>query len=135
MQLVPYIFFHGRCEEALEFYKAALGGELNIMRIEGSPMEAQSPPEWKNKVMHARLTFEGGELLASDGRPGTMNDNNEISLSISLNDEAEADRIFAALSAGGKVEMPMQDTFWGAKFGTFTDKFGIDWMINCEKPS
>ncbi len=133
IELNPYLFFHGRCEEALEFYKAALGGELELSRIEGSPMAEQSPAEWRSKIMHARLKFDGGTIMASDGRPGTQPaKDSDLTLSISLDDEARAERIFAALSQGGEVETPLQKMFWGAKFGMFTDKFGIDWMINCE---
>ena len=132
MELVPYVNFYGRCEEALAFYKAALGGDYEIMKAEGTPMADQSPPEWKDKVMHATFTFEGGQLMASDGRPGSVRpEDSAISLSLGLTDTAKADRIFAALSAGGAVDMEMEKQFWGAYFGCFTDKFGIYWMINC----
>ncbi len=132
MQLEPYLFFHGRCEEALNFYKECLGGEItSLHRFAGSPMESQTDPSFKEKVMHASFEAGGVKFMASDGRPGPAPDGeDDIALSLATNDAAEGERIFAALSQGGNVEMPLADQFWGGKFGQVTDKFGVQWMMS-----
>lgn len=136
-QLQPYLFFTGNCEEALNFYKGVFGGEIGeISRWKDMPSDAGGPPvtpENQNKVMHANFKSDAVAFMGADASPGKQYGEGPISLSLGLSDEAEAQRIFDALSKGGNVEMPLQDTFWGAKFGMFTDKFGIDWMINCQK--
>jgi PhnB protein len=136
-ELQPYLFFTGNCEEALKFYQGIFGGEIGeISRWKDMPSDAGGPPvtpENQNKVMHADFKSGAVAFMGADASPGKQYGEGAISLSLGLSDEAEAQRIFDALSAGGKVEMPLQDTFWGAKFGMFTDKFGIDWMINCQK--
>ena len=137
MELVPYLFFTGNCEEALNYYKGIFGGEITtLMRWKEMPQDAAGPEVTsgnENKVMHAR--FEAGPvvLMAGDASPGKTYGEGPLSLSIGLTDVAQAQRIFDGLAAGGKVEMPLADTFWGAKFGMLTDKFGIDWMINCQE--
>lgn len=132
MQLEPYLFFTGNCEEALNHYKEVLGGEIvELSRVKDAPADAQMPPESANQVMHATFKGPGFSFMASDARPGKTYGEGPMSLSLSLTDADEGQRIFDALSKGGTVEMPMQDMFWGAKFGMLTDKFGIDWMINC----
>jgi PhnB protein len=132
MQLEPYLFFHGRCEEALNFYKECLGGELSdVHTYAGSPMESQVDPDFRNKIMHA--TFKAGDVrfMASDGRPGPAPDGeDDIALSLATSDAAEGERVFAALSQGGTVEMPLADAFWGGKFGQLTDRFGVQWMLS-----
>jgi PhnB protein len=132
MQLEPYIFFHGTCEEALNFYKNCFGGEIvQMSRVSEAPAEFQADPSWANKIMHA--TFVAGDLkfMASDGRPGSPPDGeDDLALSIATGDGAEADRVFNALSQGGNVEMPLQKAFWGGRFGQLTDKFGIQWMVS-----
>lgn len=136
IQLLPYLFFTGNCEEALGFYKSVLGGEIvEIMRMKDVPANAGGPPvtpETENKVMHA--TFKSGSVsfMASDASPGKQYGEGPISLSLGLDDAVEGQRIFDALAQGGTVEMPFADMFWGAKFGMLTDRFGIDWMINCQ---
>jgi len=133
MQVNAYLHFNGNAEEALEFYRSALGGEVQIMRFEGSPVAASVPADWGGKVMHGVLRSAAGQLMASDAtheRVNTPGDN--FALSLSTEDEAEADGVFAKLSAGGAVTMPFEKTFWGAKFGMFTDKYGISWMLNCQ---
>jgi len=133
MEISPYLFFNGNCEEALEFYRSALGGDLQISRYEGSPMAADLPDDWKTKVMHATLTSGDATFMASDSGPGNERPQGKnIAMSIGTADEAAADRIFAKLSEGGNVTMPLQKTFWGAKFGMLVDKFGIEWMVNCQ---
>jgi PhnB protein len=131
MQLAPYIFFYGRCEEALEFYKSVLGGSYEIMRNADSPMADQTPPELRNKVMHSKFTAPGFEFMASDGREvkAIDPDAGNISLSLHVPDAAEGDRLFKALSAGGKVLWDLDTAFWGGRFGNFNDRFGIEWMI------
>ena len=122
MQIVPYLYLYGRTEEALEFYKSVFGGSYELSRHENSP-----------KVMHASFTAPGVAFLCSDGRPGNEHDvdpdEGNVSLALSVTDKAEADRIFAALSQGGSVKMPLDDAFWGGRFGVIHDKFGTEWMV------
>lgn len=136
MQLVPYLFFTGNCEEALNFYKGIFGGEIaGLMRWKDMPKDGGGPPvtpETSEKVMHARLESGPITIMAADASPGKTYGEGPISLSIGLTDRAEGQRIFDRLAAGGKVEMPYQDAFWGATFGMLTDEYGIDWMINCQ---
>jgi PhnB protein len=135
MQLEPYLFFEGNCEKALNYYKDVFGGEVEgLSRWSEMPKDAQGPPvtpETANRVMHANFRAPGVAFMASDATPEKRYGEGSISLSIGTNNVAEAERVFNLLADGGKVEMPMQDTFWGARFGMLTDKFGIDWMINC----
>ena len=134
----PYLFFNGQCEEALNFYKKAIGAEVSpIMRFKDAPpmppgeqAEGCGPgnPD-PNKVMHASFKIGQSEIMASDGcNDGTSNFQG-FSLSIAVDTEAEADRIFSALSADGNVMMPMGRTFFAPKFGMTTDKFGVGWMV------
>ena|SRR5690348_2315867 len=131
MQLEPYIFFYGRCEEALDFYKSAIGGTYELNRFEGSPMADQVPADLRNKVMHASFKGDGFSFMASDGDLSKQLDPEEgnISLSIGISDAAQAERVFNALAQGGTVKMPFADAFWGGKFGTVLDKFGTEWMV------
>jgi PhnB protein len=135
-QLNPYISFPGNCEEAINFYKDCLDGEILSMNyFENSPEDSPIvvPADFKKKVMHVTMKFSGGTIMACDNPPQhNVIVGNNINLSIGLDDTAEADKYFNKLSEGGKVMMEMQDTFWGARFGMFTDKYGINWMINCE---
>ena len=132
MKIEPYIFFYGRCEEALAFYKQVLGGSYELTRVGDSPMREHVPPQGHNMVMHATFNAPGLTFMASDGRmdktAGPQEGN--ISLSLATSDATEGERAFKALSEGGKVEMPLQDVFWGGKFGQFTDRFGVEWMIS-----
>jgi PhnB protein len=132
MQLEPYLFFHGRCEEALNFYKECLRGEIvGINRFEGSPMESNVDPDFRNKVMHASFVAGDVKFMASDGRPGAGPDGqDDVALSLATSDAAEGERVFAALAQGGTVEMPLEVAFWGGKFGSLTDRFGIQWMVS-----
>lgn len=129
----PYLMFGGRCEEALEFYRSALGAQVDmLMRFSESPdptPPGMLPPGFENKVMHASFRIGDNVLMASDGcEVGAQFKG--FSLSISVATEAEADRYFAALSDGGQVQMPLTKTFWSPRFGMLTDRFGIAWMIN-----
>ena len=133
MQLEPYLFFYGRTEEALNFYKDVFGGEITqLSRYEGSPMESEVPADQKKKIMHARFESPTFSLMAAEGRSTGAQGEGNISLSLYAKDGNEALRIFERLSQGGKVAMPFQDVFWGGKFGMLTDKFGIDWMMSTD---
>lgn len=130
----PYLFFNGNCEEAIEFYRKALGAEVVcIMRFKDSPephAPGMVPPGFENKIMHASFRVGMTTVMASDGcsdeKPGFQG----FSLSLSLSDESDADKAFAALAEGGQVQMPLGKTFWSPKFGILTDRFGIGWMVN-----
>ena len=129
----PYLFFGGRCEEALEFYRTAIGAEVEmIMRFNESP--EPTPPGmlaegFENKVMHASFRVGESTVMASDGCSPEDGKFNGFSLSISVPGEADADRVFAALSGGGTVKMPLTKTFWSPRFGMLEDRFGIGWMV------
>jgi PhnB protein len=132
-QLLPYVFFYGRCEEALEFYKKVFGGTYEVQRNSQAPADCGGSiaPEFKNKVMHASFTAPGIAFLASDGREAkTVNpDEGNISLALSLPETREGERVFKALAEGGAVKMPLAEAFWGGKFGLIHDRFGTEWMI------
>ncbi len=132
MQLEPYLFFHGRCEEALNFYKDCLRGEIaDLNRFAGSAMEGQVGPDFLDKIMHASFVAGDVKFMASDERPGSAPDgDDDIALSLATNDAGEGARVFAALAEGGNVTMPMEDVFWGGKFGSLTDRFGVRWMVS-----
>jgi len=133
MNLVPYLFFDGTCADAMEFYARVFGGTISSMqRWSDMPPNPNYPiPDaQKDRVMHASMSSTALSLMASDGTPGTEQKGGNISLSLNLNDVAEGERLFDALSSGGSVDTPLTEMFWGAKFGQFTDKFGIDWMFN-----
>ena len=132
MKLITYLTFGGQCEEALNFYKTALGGEiLQVSRMGDSPMEVA--PNLKNKIMHARLQLGENVLYMSDTfDPAALKPGNNVSLSLDIPDPVKLEELFNKLSAGGTIKMPLQDTFWAARFGMFIDKFGIHWMMNCE---
>lgn len=130
-QLVPYIFFYGRCEEALEFYKSVFGGSFELMRVKDTPMASEMPPDSGDRVMHASFTADALEFMASDGQDvkPVDPDAGNISIGLSLDDAARGERIFAGLAAGGKVAMPIDTAFWGGRFGMVVDKFGTEWLM------
>jgi PhnB protein len=133
MQLNPYLLFTGQCEEAFKFYEKLLGGKIEAMMAhEGTPAEKGVPPEWRKKILHARLAVGDQVLMASDAPPGRQQQPQGFSVSITLKDPAEAERIYHGLAEGATVTMPIQQTFWAKRFGMLTDRFGIPWMINCE---
>jgi PhnB protein len=131
----PYIAFKGNCEEAINFYKDRLGAELIFLQRYGdSPMAGKGPDD---KIMHCSFKIGDSVVMACDNvfedqNPTTIGNN--ISLAIGSNDPAAAETMFEKLSDGGNVTMPMQQTFWAERFGMLTDKFGINWMFNCDKP-
>jgi PhnB protein len=132
MQLQPYLFFTGECEEALNFYRSVFGGEITgINRYAGSPMEQQAPPGWGQKIIHATFTSGGVSLMAADSSAAQPGANNaKARLAIGAADHDEGQCLFDGLAAGGTVTMPYAKQFWGASFGMLTDRFGIEWMIN-----
>ena len=134
MELEPYLRFGGSCEEALTFYKEVFAGEVVVLMRYGDTTEMETPPGYADKVMHSIFKAPSLQFMASDQPPGApAASGGLVSRSLSTRDVSEGERVFAMLGAGGNVTMPMQDTFWGARFGTLTDKFGIDWMVNAEK--
>jgi PhnB protein len=136
MQLNPYLTFNGQCEAAFKLYEKCLRGKIEAMVSHGdSPMANQVPPEWRKKVLHARLVVGDEVLMGSDAPPERYEAPKGFSVSISVDDPAEAERIFHALAENGAVQMPLQKTFWAVRFGMLVDRFGIPWMVNCEQPS
>ena len=131
VQLTPYLFFYGRCEEALEFYKGVFGGKYELQRNSEAPSDMPIGPELKEKVMHATFTAPDLTFMASDGRElkAVNPDEGNISLSLSFPNLVDGERIFQALAKGGTVKMPLSDAFWGGKFGMIHDRFGIEWLI------
>lgn len=135
MQIVPYLHFKGNCEEAFKFYEKALGAKiLAMMTHAGTPAEEHTPPEWRSKIIHARLAVGDAVLMASDAPPDRYHKPQGFSVALQIPDPTEAERVFNALSAGGEIHMPFGETFWALRFAMFADRFGIPWMINCEKP-
>jgi|SRR6185437_1636464 len=134
MQLNPYVHFNGNCEAAFKFYERALGGKIEaMMTYAGTPAEKDLPAEWRNKIIHARITVNGQLLMGSDAPPERYSKPQGFSVTISLKDPTKAEHIFHALAEKGQETMPIQETFWAARPGMLTDQFGIPWMINCEK--
>ncbi|MFZ6646812.1 VOC family protein [Undibacterium sp. TJN25] len=133
MQLNPYLNFNGRCEEAFTFYEQRLGAKIEaVFKFRGAPMEAQCPPDWLDKVMHASISIDGKIVMGSDGIKGAPEEPRGFSLSLGAKDAAEAERLFSALSVNAIVKMPLQQTFWAERFGMLTDQFGIPWMVSCQ---
>lgn len=133
MQAIPYLNFNGQCAAAFAFYCEALGGEIVFSsRYGDSPMCDQMPPETHDHIMHCHFVADGAEIMGADGPPPHgLHGNTCINLMVDTIEQAE--RIYAALSAGGTVFMPLQETFWAHRWGSFNDRFGKPWMINCMK--
>jgi PhnB protein len=133
MQVQPYLSFDGRCEEALEFYRTTLGAEVtSLSRFKDSPEPRQPgmiPPGAENKVMHASLRIGESTVMVSDGRCTGQPSFQGFSLSLTVPTDAQAEKLFAALAAGGKVQMPLTKTFFSSRFGMVADRFGVSWMI------
>jgi len=130
MNLQPYLSFEGRCDEAIEFYKKALGAEVKtLMRFKDAPDRSMISPGAENKVMHANLRIGDADLLMSDGRCGGKANFEGFSLAVSANSDTEAERMFDALADGGQVRMPLAKTFFSSRFGMLADKFGVGWMV------
>lgn len=133
-QIEPYLFFNGNCEEAVEFYRKALGAKVEMtMRFKDSPEPPPPgtvPPGYENKIMHTSFWVGETMVMASDGCGDEASGFKGFSLALTVPTEAEADRAFAALAEGGKVTMPLGKTFWSPRFGMLEDRFGVGWMIN-----
>ena len=134
MQLNAYLSFNGNCEEAFKFYALCLGGKIEAMiPYEGSPASEHVPPEWRSKVVHARLAIGDSVLMGGDVPPIQFKKPVGFSVNIALKDVAEAERIFQSLAENGAIHMPFQQTFWTIRFGMLIDRFGTPWMINCDQ--
>jgi len=133
-QFEPYLFFDGNCAEAMRFYERLLGGKIEAMMTHAeSPAPAQSPPGMSDRIMHARLNVGGRILMASDSMVGKpIGGSKGFSLSLSYATTGEAKKIFDALAEGGRVTMPMQESFWAKAFGMLVDRYGTAWMVNGE---
>jgi len=130
MQIDPYLMFDGRCEEAIEFYRRALGAEVTMMmRFKDNPSPEHNPPGSGEKVMHANLRIGDSTVLCSDGNCKGKPKFEGVSLSLTVKDAAEAEKRFKALGEGGQVQMPLAKTFFSASFGMVADKFGVSWMV------
>jgi PhnB protein len=134
MQMNPYLTFDGRCEAAFKFYEKVFGGKIEAMiPHEGTPTAEHVPRDWRSKIMHARLALGDKVLMGSDAPPDRYEPMKGFSVTLGIDDPAEAERIFRALAENGTALMPIQQTFWAARFGMLVDKFGTPWMINCEQ--
>jgi PhnB protein len=132
-EIVAYLNFDGQAREAMTFYQKCLGGELLQMTYADAPGE--SPADLKDRIIHACLTTPSGKIMASDTMPGMpFQRGNEFWISLHCDSLEEIERVFAALGEGGTVESPLDDMFWGARFGTLADRFGVKWMFNYELP-
>ncbi len=133
MQLSTYLNFNGQCEAAFKYYEQCLGGKIEMMMTHGdSPMAEQTPPEWRDKIMHARLLVGKTALMGSDAPPQRYEKPQGFAVALAVDSPSDAERIFQALSENGTVSMPLQETFWAARFGMLVDRFSIPWMINCD---
>jgi PhnB protein len=136
MKLNAHLNFSGNCAEALKFYEQHLGAKTTFTILYGaSPMAGQFPAEFADKIMHATMDIGGTSVLMADSPPGHYQQPSGFCISLSMDDPAEADRIFSALAQNGNVTMPLAETFWAKKFGMLTDQFGIPWMVNCGNPT
>ena len=139
MQLQPYLFFDGRCEEALDFYKKTLGAKVEMMmRFKEAPEPhppGMIPPGSENKILHSAFKIGDTTVMASDGRVQGNPKFEGFSLSITAKNDAEAEKLFAALGDGGQVQMPMAKTFFSSRFGMVADRFGVGWMVVVAQPA
>jgi PhnB protein len=135
MQLNPYLIFDGRCEAAFRFYEQALGGKIvAMMTYADTPAAEHTSPEARGKIIHARLVVGDTVLMGCDDAAGHYEPMKGFSVTLTIDEPAEAERVFNALESGATVTMPIQETFWARRFGMLTDRFGTPWMINCEMP-
>jgi PhnB protein len=135
MNVNTYLAFNGNCKEAFQLYEKVLGGKITFMMTHGeSPMADTTAPEWKDKIMHASLQTPGGVVQGADHPQGRTVKPAGFSVSVTVKDAAEAEKIFKGLSEGGQVQMAFQKTFWSPGFGMCIDKFEVPWMVNTEGP-
>ena len=136
MRVIAYLSFNGNCEAAIKFYEKALGGKLGDMfRYGGTPAMEHAPADWDEKIMHVRLDIGSDTIMASDAPPGQYQKPQGFSISLHPTTVAETEQVFNALAQNGQVIMPLMETFWAARFGMLVDRFGIPWMVNCERPA
>ena len=132
MQINPYLFYDSNCEAAFKYYEKVLGGKIEMMlRNEEAPEPMPGPPGREKKIMHARISIDGEALMASDAPPDHFNKPQGFAVSLTVDDPAEGERKFKALSEGGSINMPFGKTFFSKGFGMCIDQFGIPWMVNC----
>jgi PhnB protein len=134
MAIHPYLMFGGNCREAFVRYQEIFGGELVLLPMSDMPSDQPVPAEQADLIMHGALTFDGHLLMASDDPTGDFAGVQGMYVNYSVADVAEAERVFEALAEGGKVTMPLEETFWSPMFGMCVDRFGTPWMINAEAP-
>jgi PhnB protein len=135
MQTAPHLNFNGNCAEAFRFYAETLGGRIVFSLTYGeSPAGPQTSAGFRDKIIHSRLDFGAQYLLGCDAPPDRFQAPQGVSIMAGIDEPEDAERAFKALSAGGTITMPIQETFWAKRFGMCTDRFGIPWMVNCEKP-
>jgi PhnB protein len=133
MQMTTYVNFRGQCEDAFKFYETTLGAKIGpVFRYAATPLADDVPADWRNKIMHGSLTIGSNVLMADDAVPGRYEQPQGFSLSLQMNDPSDAERVFDALAAEGRVVTPLGKTFWAARFGVVVDRFGIRWLINCD---
>ncbi len=131
-EVATYLTFDGNCREAMTFYAKCLDADLRMMPFSEAPMK--TPDDAKDKILHAKIAKGTWAIMASDTMPGTpIQQGNNFSIALACESAEETERLFNALSEGGKVTMPVEETFWAVRFGMLTDKFGINWMVNFEK--
>ena len=132
MQVNPYLYYNGNCEAAFKFYEKAVGGKIEVlMTHESAPPEMATPPEWKQKIMHGRISIDGELIMGSDAPPGHFRPQQGFSVTLTVDDLADAEAKFKALSEGGAVNMAFAPTFFAKGFGMCVDQFGIPWMVIC----
>jgi PhnB protein len=136
MNTVPYLQFSGNCEEAFKFYEKCLGGKITAMvKHAGTPAEEHVSAGWRDKIIHARMSVGNTELMGVDMTQEHYTVPTGFTISIQVKSPEEADRVFHALSEKGKVRMPLQQTFFSPRYGSFIDRFGVPWMVVCEQPA
>jgi len=134
MGLNAYLSFNGQCQEAFKVYESCLKGKITYQGKYGeAPGHENMPPEWRDRIMHVTLQVGDDVLQGADAPPGAYQKPQGFSVALQLKDAAEADHIFKTLEQGATVQMPLQETFWAARFGMLVDRFGTPWAINCEK--
>ncbi|AFJ48505.1 VOC family protein [Shimwellia blattae] len=136
MQVQPYLFYPGNCAEALAFYEKSAGATVSVMmRYREAPEKIPVPPGWEEKIMHANITLGDTQFMAADGPCDTPHPGfHGFGMALSVQDKAQAEQLFTALSAGGEITMPFQPTFWSPGFGMLKDRFGVMWMVVSEQP-
>ena len=136
MRLNPYLSFDGQCEAAFKFYERCLRGKIiMLVKYGDSPLAGQTPPQWHQRVLHATFSWGEHKLQGADALPETYRKPQGFSVMVNIDSAVEAERIFNALSADGTVQIPLQESFWAARFGVLVDQYGTPWTINCGKPS